>query len=379
MQKDNRQFLAKLTNNEQIINELINYCTAIFEMPELSIFKQLPLIDELHVKTWRSYQQEAAELQSVFDVLTTKIVQFNFPIEKDISLLAVYKNATLRGYPTRWLSEATGLRLEAPQGLQLIFKNGLVGNIPILIVPNKKDFDSVLQALVYRNEPFSIPSAMGASIIKGLNNWDRIRENISRYRNQYPKSPLSELKIAIFKQPILYQDTFILASQKPYSNIYPSNYEPEQWIIDSLSIRIQHEYAHYFTQRFFGKMRNHLHDELMADYLGLHAIQPYFKADLFLLFIGLENYPAYRKGGRMENYISNPPISPPAFKILQKIIIKAAYNLEKLDYKLGPSPTSKDLSCRFLAISQLGLADIACTDGVIKLFVKYKEIQSQWV
>ena len=46
-------------------------------------------------------------------------------------------------------------------------------------------------------------------------------------------------------------------------------------------------------------MRNNLHDELIADYAGITAAIGHYRAAWFLRFLGLEDYPTYRPGGRL--------------------------------------------------------------------------------
>jgi hypothetical protein len=76
-------------------------------------------------------------------------------------------------------------------------------------------------------------------------------------------------------------------------------------------------------------MRNNLVDELIADYRGIMAATGTFHAQWFLTFMGLENFPIYREGGRLENYRGSPPLSDSAYQIVQKLIKTAAENLEK--------------------------------------------------
>ncbi len=78
-------------------------------------------------------------------------------------------------------------------------------------------------------------------------------------------------------------------------------------------------------------MRNNMIDELIADYRGIVAALGYYRSDWFLHFIGLESFPAYRKGGRLENYRGEPVLSDSAFKILQILVKKAAENLDRFD------------------------------------------------
>jgi hypothetical protein len=76
-------------------------------------------------------------------------------------------------------------------------------------------------------------------------------------------------------------------------------------------------------------MRNNLIDELIADYRGLIAATGRYRADWFLRFMGLESFPNYREGGRLQNYRGS--LSEESFKILQSLVVSAARNLESFE------------------------------------------------
>src|SRR6185312_8794110 len=58
----------------------------------------------------------------------------------------------------------------------------------------------------------------------------------------------------------------------------------------------------------------------------------HFKSSWLLSFLGLESFPAYRDGGRLQNYRGEPPLSDGAFAVLQKMVVKAAENLETFNW-----------------------------------------------
>ena len=70
---------------------------------------------------------------------------------------------------------------------------------------------------------------------------------------------------------------------------------------------MEHECAHYLTKRVTGSMSNNLLDELLADYVGIVAAAGTYRGDWALEFLGLEDYPAYRNGARLQNYRGSPP------------------------------------------------------------------------
>lgn len=234
------------------------------------------------------------------------------------------------------MPEATGLVLAVPESLELRIHQSLAGKIPVLIAGCRGDFISLVQALIYRNEPHPIPDSMGAVMVAGYNNWDRVQTYRQNWEQAQPQ-PVSEVGWQLeFKRLIpqkpLYQDRFMILSCGGYSGVSAAEMgmsEPE-WLRVSLAIRLEHECTHYFTRRLLNSMRNHLMDELIADYRGIVAGNGgNYRADWFLRFIGLEDFPVYRQGGRMENYRGDPSLSDGAFKVLQAVVKDAAENLER--------------------------------------------------
>ena len=201
-----------------------------------------------------------------------------------------------------------------------------------------------------------IPDAMGACIVGGFNNWDRLhalRREWEAGRAFAEHADWASAFRAIVPQRELYQDRFIILSTGPYSAVPAAELGlgEAEWAEASLVIRREHECAHYFTRRAFGSMRNVLHDEIIADYCGITAAAGRFRADWFLRFMGLESFPAYRPGGRLENYRGDPPLSDPAFRVLQSLVHAAARTLEAWD-RLQAAPPD-DPAARAAAIVTL--------------------------
>ena len=71
--------------------------------------------------------------------------------------------------------------------------------------------------------------------------------------------------------------------------------------------------THLFVHRVFGVMRTHVFDEIVADFIGLARTFGTYRPDLALRFFGLEGYPQYRAGGRLEVYRPDPPLSEGAW------------------------------------------------------------------
>jgi hypothetical protein len=320
--------------NTSDTEELLAYNENVFDTASLAHPVNFPLAPELHVATWEKYLAEATMI-GTFEALKKRLVQLWFPIREGISQTERYRAATRKGIPVDGMAEATGLILTQPEKLELIIHQSLAGAIPVLIAGNREDFVLLVQALTMQNEPKLVPASMGACMVAGFNNWDRVRQYRQQWEANHPDHK-SEAKWADeFKQLIpkkeLYQDRFMILSQGPYSNVSAKELGlPEaDWLRLSLTIRLEHECTHYFTRRLFNSMRNNLLDELIADYKGIVAATGRYWADWFLRFMGLESFPNYREGGRLQNYRAS--LSEGSFKILQSLVISAARNIESFE------------------------------------------------
>ena len=112
-------------------------------------------------------------------------------------------------------------------------------------------------------------------------------------------------------------------------------------------------------------MRNNILDELIADYRGIVSAIGHYRADWFLHFLGLEAFPIYRPGGRLENYRGNPPLSEGAFKILQRLVKAAAENLEQFEqkYQINPKTKAEAMSI-FIGLTTIRLEELASEAGI---------------
>lgn len=325
------KILANYGATRAEIEELLAYNENVFSLADRPPF---PLEPEPHVAAWREYLAQSREL-GVFPVLRERLVQLQFPIAPGISETGEYRQATRKGQPTGGMALATGLILKEPESLQLIIHESAAGEIPVIIAGCREDFVSLVQGLTKRNEPHPIPDSMGATMVSGFNNWDRIRQYRASWE-AHQTEPVSESAWQwefkrLIRQKHLYQDRLIILSRGNYSAVSAGDMGMDEstWHESSLTIRLSHECTHYFTRRLFGFMRNNLLDELIADYQGIVAANGgRYRADWFLRFVGLESFPDYRPGGRLENYRGEPPLSEGGFNILQGLVKDAADNLQ---------------------------------------------------
>ncbi|GCL37979.1 hypothetical protein SR1949_30920 [Sphaerospermopsis reniformis] len=359
--------LAAYGANESEVLELLAYNQNVFTLPGVEYLLQSE--SEPYLATWEQYVQES-HLIGAYATLQTHLVQLQFPIVGGISETSEYRSATRKGKSTAQMKMATGLTLLAPENLQLYIHQTLAGGIPVLVAGNRHDFVSLVQALTKRNEPHSIPESMGACIVQGYNNWDRVRqyqqEWLEKQQDQNQSNWETEFQNLI-QHPELYRDRFILLSSGVYSNVRGAELglEEQQWLELSVKIRLEHECTHYVTRRWFGSMRNNILDELIADYRGIVNAIGYYRADWFLHFVGLEAFPTYRQGGRLENYRGEPSLSQGAFIVLQRLVKTAAENIEEFDQKFRQSAKTRQEEMSILiALTTLRLEELASAQGV---------------
>lgn len=355
--------LAALGATASEIPELLAYNENAFDLSALEPETRFPLPDEPFVAFWETLAKESRK-RGAFAVLREHLPQLRFPIQAGISETEAYRAATRRGVPADSLPEAAGLPLEHPEAIELVLYGSPAGRIPLLIARRRPEFEALIQALTRRNEPERIPDSQGALMVAGYNNWSRIGELQRRWESLEPSqretASWAEEFSRIQTQRELYQDRFILLSDGPYSAVPASDLGlgEEEWKEFSLLIRRDHECAHYFTRRLFGSMRNHVHDELIADWAGMVGATGRFHAGWFLRFLGLEDYPRYRPGGRLDLYRGN--LSDGAFSVLHGIIRSAAMNLESFD---APTDTLEDRARMLTALASLRLDQLASPEG----------------
>jgi hypothetical protein len=356
--------------SESEITELLAYNQNVFDHSRL----KLPLIPEAHLATWEQYVTEA-KIRGAYAVLKQRLVQFQFPILAGISKTAEYRNATRKGKVIE--TKTNGLIFTQPEQIELWLHQTIAGTIPVISAGNREDFVTLIQALTKRNEPELIPNSMGACIVSGYNNWNRIAQYRQQWENQQHNHSendwANEFK-RLIKHKQLYQDRFIILSNSPYSNISASELglTKEEWQQISWKIRLEHEGMHYLTSRLFGSMRNNLLDELIADYRGIVAAIGYYRADWFLHFLGLE-YSTYRDGGRLQNYRGEPPLSDGAFKILQVLVKKAAKNIECFDQQFSGQLRSLTHKIAIpIALTTLTLEELASESAYFLLEAAYR-------
>ena len=348
------------------MEELLSYTASPFQHP-FNPEQTFPLKDEPHLEAWREYSDDAVK-RGVFEALKRRLPQLNFPIMSGISKNPEYQKVTRQGLLPP-LGSDEGLVLECPYRLELVICSTMAGSVPVLVAGTREDFVALVQALSARNEPVTVPNSMGACLVTGYNNWDRIRTYRRLWEHRQSKDAMThawkeEFRLLVPRKE-LYQDRFIILSRGPYSAVPAISIGLDQdvWLSRSLELRREHELTHYFTYRLFGMMQDNLLDEILADFVGLIRSFGSYERDLALLFFGLEKFPQYREGARLENYRGKPPLSRNALDVMKIITFRIINNLS--DYWCSRRCNSGDLvtlAKLVLAVLPLSMEELASNE-----------------
>ena len=350
-------------------DELLRYNENHFDPDGLGRVGSLPLADEAFVKTWERYAREA-ESVGAWPVLRRALVQLRFPVRRGMSREPAYEAAT-RGLASLQ-DESPALELSRPDAVRIEIHDTPAGRLPVVVASRRGDFERLVQALTKRNEPAPVPASIGACMVAGYTNVGRLRTLREQWWAGHPFPTEAgwkrELRM-LLPRKALYQDRFIIASTTPYSAVPADRLglARREWERMSLAIRVEHESMHYFTRRVFGSMKNRLLDEIIADYAGIVRAAGRFRADWALRFFGLESYPRYREGGRLEHYRGDPPLSDGAFRILHHLVKRAVNNLESWSAIADDTTRPDGHMGTIAALTRLTVEELAAGDAPDRL------------
>ena len=344
-----------------VLAELLRYDTPLLARGTPAPPAVFP--DEPHVGMWEIYAEDAARVGTI-PALAARLPQLRFPVTAGVSATETYRAATRRGEIPDGLVDG-GPAFARPGDISVGIHRTLGGRLPVLVALAREDFETLVRVFTARNEPVPVPRSMGACFVKGFNNWDRVHAYRRLWEEEHPGGDWSEGFAELVPQKELYEDRFMILSSGPYSSLpaEAAGFSEEDWEALSLRIRRDHECTHYFTLRAAGATRTNLLDEVVADYAGLVATFGRFREDLALLFFGLERFPEYRAGARLENYRGTPPVSDAALGVLKGLVARAIRSIARMDAALPASAREgAGLSRVVLGLASLTLAEMASTD-----------------
>lgn len=250
-------------------------------------------------------------MEHCLKIIANKYPQLYLPIEKGISTTEEYRDVCLRGAKTdRTLSFSFNLDDTLDKFTTI------AGDIDVLTLRNRDDFEHAYICLSNKCEPMTVPKSTGAITIMGLNNWDKVRANEDNYK-----------------------DSIILLSCNDYSNVSSEDIyketgiklSKEEWINLSITIRKYHELTHFVMRKLYPDDIDFVRDEIIADSIGIIMAFNKFDVRLLKLFLGVESG-AYRVGGRLENYKGGNDITR-SLKLIEDIDNKiVSFNGKDIDY-----------------------------------------------
>ncbi len=288
--------------------------------------RRVSLGNELFVPDWIACCLDASTRGAVA-ALQDVLFQLNFPVAGGVSGTPEYQALALAG-STSLAEVRHSLSLgpatwEKPDALRVFMHETGAGLLPVIAAGCRADFVTLVRALGHRNEPAPVPASMGSNFLNGLTN----RRRYLLVREALATGVLSPA----MRDPSLWKDRLLLLSPGPYSGVAASEMglADAVWIARSTAIRLHHESCHYAVRRLFPALKFGIQDELVADFAGLTGATGQFRADEFLRFMGLENFPAYRAGGRFENYHADITSDPATAEALRGLLVNAARHVER--------------------------------------------------
>ena len=311
-----------------VLDELLAYGRSLADVtgrPAVAF----PTDDEAHVAAWDAYAAEAATVGALA-ALRPRFVQLACPVLAGISQDPRYRAATRQGRFDEALALGPAPPFERPDAIRLSVVETLTGRVPVVVADARGDFERLVRCLTARNEPEAVPPTMGACLVSGLINWDRVRRHEATWRAVHPAADEADWQEEwrrFSADRAAYQDRVLLLSTGPYSGLRPDGFDPADWLARSLVVRREHECAHYATFRAYGVVRTHVFDEILADFVGLLRAFGRYDGALARAVLGVDAA-GRRLGGRIENYRGSPPLSDAAFDMVAVLAARATAALE---------------------------------------------------
>ena len=257
-------------------------------------------------------------------ILSARYPQLLLPIRAGMRNTEEYKNAVLRGEP---VEAGPDFRTTPEDSLERI--DTPAGTAEVLYLADRADFEHALQCLAYRCEPMDILPSVGASTIRGLINWEKIRQHQREYLLAGGTDWSAELK-RFTADKANYLDTLLLLSRGEYSAVPAAELgmDEREWLERSLTIRKYHELTHFICRNRRPDDIDAVRDEIIADMIGLLAAFGRYDTALARRFLGIETGEC-RPGGRLSHY-TKPEELPDAVKRADRLIDEYAARIAPL-------------------------------------------------
>ena len=262
----------------------------------------------------------------VIKTLALRYFQLYLQPAAGCSKTGLYKDIVLRGKKPECVTDLVPEGFTGSAEDSLFIVQTPAGSVEIAYLANRNDFERAVQVLAYKCENQIIPQTMGAITIRGIINWRKIEKHQADFKKTCgPFCGWDKEFVRFTADKKNYTDTLIIISRGGYSGIPASRIgiTEDDWLKDSLKIRMYHECTHFICRALFSEKIDALWDELLADCIGLCAAFGSYRTDLAKLFLGIAEDGTYC-GGRLENYF-------PVGTALDVCAQNASVLIEKLD------------------------------------------------
>jgi hypothetical protein len=130
----------------------------------------------------------------------------------------------------------------------------------------------------------------------------------------------------------------------------------------------------------FGALRHDVLEELVADWVALVTADGGYRVDLARRFLGLEAFPEFRPGGRLEVYRGSPPLSDDAFEVVQRLAVEAMATLDQIAADPSLDLDRPEVLARMtLALLTLPLEAVAGDGGLERALGRYAHLENALV
>ena len=284
--------------------------------------------NEGHVEWWR---KRASQDGFTVGDLVGALPHLRVPVSEGASRSDTYRRLVLAGESDDPGALPVEQIFRAPDGIHTSIRHHAAGDLPVIEISSREDFEHCFQALGHRCEPVDIPPSVHALYLSGLPNSVRAGELRDRWCEQGgdPSAWPAEMKRMRAEDPTAFHDRLILLHPAPYAGIPSHRIDPalgdRDWTKQSQILRLEHEFTHHTTHRLLGSYRLHVHDEVLADLMGFTKAIGRWDADLFLTGLGIEGGRVV-PGARLQAYVDSLRVED--LPDLVPIVDRVARNLE---------------------------------------------------
>ncbi|MDG2030191.1 MAG: hypothetical protein P8J45_04220 [Phycisphaerales bacterium] len=327
----------------------------------------LPLPEESNVGCWREW----LEIEPTSERLVKWLPQLALEVREGVSRSTQYKSGILGG-ELELLPDPAGFSLHG--SFQVSIEGHWSGNLPVITLTDRADFEHFFQCLGNHGEPIDISPQAHALMVIGLVSPRKVHAARSLWDQGLMKDDprvsgcanwSDAMRALDSRDKCFFRDQVLLTHVDRYAGLDSDQVghglTPERWLEVSRVIRLNHEFTHHATRRLFENMRLNLHDEIIADCIGFLAGLGCFDSNVFLMGLGIDPDGGARPDGRVRMYVRG--LGEDEVRTVCGLTVSAARNLEAW---LGgrDSPAAPQLT---RALARLSLEDLAGFDASMRI------------